>query len=192
MIAFTLAWLLSVGSLVLFGTLFPQGLDGGSRLGLCLVPWIVLAGWPRSGSLVRKDALVPFALALAPLMLAHLTDVAHRTPNRTLTFGLSLVFLGLLVAAAVAATASPARQLRYSASWLFLILVVPLLAGATAWIGGETPQALAWLQRASPLDWAWREATGLDNSPWLPLLVCSVILALATTGERVSAEEPIT
>ena len=182
MIAFTVAWVLSVGSLAFFGTLFPEGLDGGSRLGLCLIPWMALAGWPHSRRPQARITLVAIGLALAPLMLAVLTDQAALSRDSFTEFGLGVVFVFLLVSAAAAAGASRARQMRYGSAWLALVLLLPLLGGAVDWISGETPTVLAGIQHASPLDWAWAQATGGESSPWLPLALCALVLAIAASG----------
>jgi len=188
-IAFTIAWLLSVSSLVGFATLFPEGLDGGSRLGLCLVPWMVLAGWPRTRDLPWTHSFTALALCLAPLAMGARLDISTERADALIVGGFGALIVVLLSAAALLARASVARTRNYGIAWVVTVLVLPLLVGSSEWLHVETPAALSWLASASPVWMAWAEVTGGDVVPWGPLVACMGLVGIASCGETDEAQE---
>ena len=177
-----LVWLLCAAPLFL-----PRVLGSEvSPLALAILPWLVWASLPRSGSesgLV--DRLAP-ALAAPLVVLALALERARgREWGVTLAPAGGLVLLALLYFAAARRTAaSRAGRRLYALAWFALIAGAPLLAAtlesAGAPLFGGPPGWLATATQLSPLSyWLTRLHTGLPGAalelPWVALALAAAL-----------------
>jgi hypothetical protein len=172
-IAFTLAWVLSVAALFRGESDYGEGL---SVFGLCVLPWMVFAGWPGRSALVGRTApLVPMGLAAAPMIAALFL---LRRGGELWDGLIAIALVGLLAWSAGLAEKSSLRRGRYAAAWLLFVLVVPTMHATLVAMGADRPVFLSWAARLSPVDWAWRT----EGHPFLPLTGALVLLCIARTG----------
>jgi hypothetical protein len=161
-------WLVSVLPLAMPGA--GHWLSGLSRTGVCLLPWLVFAGWPESAPAHERRAeragaggawsLV--ALALPPTALALRIDASAGLDVGAVSVlaALSLACALLLRTSAAACAGDARRGVRYSVAWLVLVPGLPFLCAALERGGapayGQAAAGLSFLARASPLGWLAR------------------------------------
>ncbi len=184
------AWLLSVLPFLLVrlsgGAL---EIEGASRLGLALLPWLALAGFPRRGDAgpgaLRFSGWIPVvALALPPVALGAALDLqAGGSPLEVLwRAGVGLALVAGLALAADAARDVPRARPWHAGAWLVLVPGSAALCVALTWLGapGKEPVAapLAELFRWNPLVLAHAIAGGAASVPATTVLRVALAVVL--------------
>lgn len=189
-----LAWSLSVLPLVL-GCLGGESLriEGASRLGLALLPWVALAGIPRVPAEGGAGWIGVTALAVPPLALGAGLDLAGGAGRNgiLLAGGAGIAILALLAAGADLARRDPVAHRVHAALWLLLLPGSAALLAALGWAAapgtGSVFAPLEGLVRLDPLVWVhrWTRPEGWEHAvDLLALLGASLLLVpgLAARG----------
>ena len=153
-------------------------IEGASRLGLCALPWLALAGLPRSSA--GEDAavaaptthgLVPLAIALPVLGLATGLDRASSVQpdgsglellGRLAVVGALIGLWGLAAARSAGRAGGP-----YPVLWWILVPASAALVAALTWVpldGSGTRSGAGLLGCLNPLVWAFRWTSGGSGS----------------------------
>jgi hypothetical protein len=165
-------------------------LGGGSRLALVLLPWLALAGLPRSARDCERPApaalfwrsLLPLLHALPVLAAAAALDHAARQGGLQGTLLLGIPLLLLLSFAAESARHGALRRGLYGALWLVLVPGGALLGAALTWGASQgaldPPSFVTAMAPASPLAWALGRVPPGGPTSAAPLLSALVLLVL--------------
>ncbi len=178
------AWFLAVLPLVLATEL--EVAAPGGHVALALLPWMALAGLPRSASSERSNgAALVLALLLPSAVFAARLDVAAGVGPGPVLLVLGVGFAVVLLLGWAAERGARGGPFHGAGWWLF-VAGPPILSIAVALsTERDAPVLLRRLAAISPLEQAWRLARGVGDTGGLALTcVTAGLLALLARPGR--------